>query len=121
MAGLPARIVEDPSELGHGAVDSARLLRESVVPWDIYYTARLISDRDVQLLRRYDKKDPDYQAKLLEEVRVRGVGRAARRDRGWGGGGARAAAAARTPPPAVLAAPPTTRRAPRTWRPFSRC
>ena len=31
-------------------------------------TARLISDRDLQLLRRYDKKDADYQAKLLEEV-----------------------------------------------------
>ena len=32
-------------------------------------TARLISDRDLQLLRRIDKKDPAYQAKLLEEVR----------------------------------------------------
>ena len=33
-------------------------------------TARLISDRDLQLLRRFDKKDPAYQAKLLEEVRL---------------------------------------------------
>lgn len=33
-------------------------------------TARLISDRDLQLLRRFDKKDPAYQAKLLEEVRM---------------------------------------------------
>lgn len=35
---------------------------------DIYQTARLITDRDLQLLRRFDKKEPAYQAKLLEEV-----------------------------------------------------
>ena len=35
---------------------------------DIYQTARLITDRDLQLLRRYDKKEPAYQARLLEEV-----------------------------------------------------
>lgn len=38
------------------------------IPWDIYQTARLITDRDLQLLRRFDKKEPSYQAKLLEEV-----------------------------------------------------
>lgn len=29
---------------------------------DIYMTARLISDRDLQLLRRYDKKDADRKS-----------------------------------------------------------
>lgn len=46
--------------------DSLAVLRRDI-PWDIYQTARLISDRDLQLLRRFDKKDPAYQAKLLEE------------------------------------------------------
>ena len=48
-------------------------------------TARLISDRDLQLLRRFDKKDPAYQAKLLEEVR-RGVFLECRRSQCWHGG-----------------------------------
>ena len=43
------------------------LLRTKEIPWDIYMTARLISDRDLQLLRRYDKKDPDQRRKLLRD------------------------------------------------------
>lgn len=31
-------------------------------------TARLISDTDLQLLRRYDKRDPEQRAQLLEEA-----------------------------------------------------
>lgn len=57
---------EDPAQ-GYGQESTRNVLRRDI-PWDIYMTARLISDRDLQLLRRYDKKDPDYQAKLLEEV-----------------------------------------------------
>ena len=44
--------------------------RTAVLPALLPQTARLISDRDLQLLRRFDKKDPAYQAKLLEEVRL---------------------------------------------------
>jgi V-type H+-transporting ATPase subunit H len=47
--------------------DSVAVLRRDI-PWDIYQTARLITDRDLQLLRRFDKKDPAFQAKLLDEV-----------------------------------------------------
>jgi hypothetical protein len=47
--------------------DTLSVLRKDI-PWDIYQTARLITDRDLQLLRRFDKKDKAYQAKLLEEV-----------------------------------------------------
>lgn len=47
--------------------DSLSVLRRDI-PWDIYQTARLITDRDLQLLRRFDKKEPAYQGKLLEEV-----------------------------------------------------
>ncbi|EFN53238.1 hypothetical protein CHLNCDRAFT_32265 [Chlorella variabilis] len=46
--------------------DSLAVLRRDI-PWDIYQTARLITDRDLQLLRRFDKKDAAFQAKLLEE------------------------------------------------------
>jgi len=37
------------------------------VPWETYMTARLISDRDLQLIRRYDKKDGATKASLLGE------------------------------------------------------
>lgn len=42
------------------------LLRD--VPWETYMTARLISDRDLQLIRRYDKKDDKSKGSLLQEV-----------------------------------------------------
>ena len=53
---------EDPGELTAAAV----LKRE--IPWDTYLTARLISDKDLQLIRRYDKANRDTQAQLLKEV-----------------------------------------------------
>lgn len=42
------------------------MLMTKEIPWDIYMTARLISDRDLQLLRRYDKKDPEQRRSLLQ-------------------------------------------------------
>jgi len=56
---------DDPSELSTHAV----LKRE--IPWDTYLTARLISDRDLQLIKRYDKAPKEQQAQLLKEVRTR--------------------------------------------------
>lgn len=38
------------------------------IPWETYVTARLISERDVQLLRRYDKRPEELQSSLLDEV-----------------------------------------------------
>lgn len=46
---------------------SASVLRRDI-PWDIYKSARFISDRELQLIKRYDKKDAAYQDKLLAEV-----------------------------------------------------
>ena len=54
---------DDPQEL-----TTAQVLRRAI-PWDIYKSARFISDRELQLIKRYDKKDASYQAKLLAEVR----------------------------------------------------
>ena len=54
---------EESSELSTPAV----LKRE--IPWDTYLTARLISDRDLQLIKRYDKAPKENQASLLKEVR----------------------------------------------------
>ena len=38
------------------------------VAWDTYMTARLISEKDLQLIRRYDKRGADVQISLLTEV-----------------------------------------------------
>ena len=38
------------------------------VAWDTYLTARLISEKDLQLIRRYDKRGADVQKELLSEV-----------------------------------------------------
>lgn len=38
------------------------------IPWDTYLTARLISDRDLQLIKRYDKAPKETQTSLLKEV-----------------------------------------------------
>ena len=40
------------------------------VPWSTLVTSRLITDADLQLLQRYDKKDEDEQKRLLNEVRA---------------------------------------------------
>jgi hypothetical protein len=51
----------DPSEL-------ADVLSRDI-PWETYMTARLITDKDLQLIRRYDKRAEDLQASLVDEVR----------------------------------------------------
>lgn len=37
------------------------------IPWETYMTARLISDKDLQLIRRYDKRSEELQVSLLDE------------------------------------------------------
>lgn len=39
------------------------------VQWDAHTGARLISDDDLQLILRFDKRDADTQRNLLAEVR----------------------------------------------------
>ena len=41
------------------------------VPWESYVTGRLISDADLQLIKRFDKRDAATQESLLTEVRER--------------------------------------------------
>ena len=56
---------------GPGAADESADLRDILardIPWETYMTARLISDPDLQLIRRYDKRSEDLQASLLDEV-----------------------------------------------------
>eukprot|EP00884_Botryococcus_braunii_P018942 jgi/Botrbrau1/5731/Bobra.0134s0007.1 len=53
---------EDNSDLTTRAV----LKRE--IPWESFLTARLISDNELQLIRRYDKRPPDVQNDLLIEA-----------------------------------------------------
>ena len=51
-----------------GEPNTASVLRRDL-PWETYTTARLISDRDLQLIRKYDKRSRETQEELLEEVR----------------------------------------------------
>lgn len=51
-----------------GEVTTASVLRRDI-PWDTYLTARLISDKDLQLIRRYDKASRESQNQLLTEVK----------------------------------------------------
>lgn len=67
MAGFTLPEETPESQLGPS---TASILRTRDIPWDIYMTARLISDKDLQLLRRYDNKNPGTQARLLAEVRL---------------------------------------------------
>lgn len=41
------------------------------IPWDTYMSARLITDKDLQLIRKYDKRSDDQRSSLLEGVRDR--------------------------------------------------
>lgn len=60
---MPPRVYqEDPTE----QTTSTILRRE--IPWETYLTARLISGKDLQLIRRYDKASRDSQKELLKEV-----------------------------------------------------
>jgi hypothetical protein len=54
---------DDPSDL-------AEVLQRDI-PWETYMTARLITDKDLQLIRRYDKRAEDLQASLIDEVEHR--------------------------------------------------
>jgi hypothetical protein len=61
---------------GPGTQDESADLRDILardIPWETYMTARLISDHDLQLIRRYDKRSEELQASLLDEVGVLGV------------------------------------------------
>jgi V-type H+-transporting ATPase subunit H len=64
----PLLYAEEPSAVFDAVPSTQFLLRTKEIPWDIYMTARLISDHDLQLLRRYDKRDPEQRAKLLEDA-----------------------------------------------------
>ncbi|KAK9811416.1 hypothetical protein WJX72_003647 [[Myrmecia] bisecta] len=37
------------------------------IPWETFVVARLVSDRDLQLIRRYDKRPAETQTTLLDE------------------------------------------------------
>ncbi|GFR39893.1 hypothetical protein Agub_g398 [Astrephomene gubernaculifera] len=37
------------------------------VQWETYATARLITDKDLQLIRRYDKRSPELKSSMLDE------------------------------------------------------
>lgn len=64
----PLLYAEEPVAVFDSVPSTEHLLRTKEIPWDIYMTARLISDHDLQLLRRYDKREPEQRAHLLVEA-----------------------------------------------------
>lgn len=52
------------------------LLTSVSVPWDTFVSAGVLVDRDVQLIRRFDKRDKFTQAALWEKARRTGAMRA---------------------------------------------
>eukprot|EP00879_Flechtneria_rotunda_P030201 GHRR01032803.1.p1 GENE.GHRR01032803.1~~GHRR01032803.1.p1 ORF type:complete len:102 (+),score=14.73 GHRR01032803.1:178-483(+) len=46
------------------ADDLAEILCRDI-PWETYMTARLIADKDLQLIRRYDKRSEELQVGML--------------------------------------------------------
>jgi V-type H+-transporting ATPase subunit H len=38
------------------------------IPWGTYMSARLLSDKDLQLIRKFDNKSEATQSQLLAEV-----------------------------------------------------
>ena len=52
---------------GHDELTTATVLKRDL-HWETYVTARLISEWDLQLIRRYDKRGNQVQTSLLEEV-----------------------------------------------------
>jgi hypothetical protein len=40
-----------------------------IIQWEVYMTAGVLSDRDVQMIRRFDKRDKFTQAALWEKAR----------------------------------------------------
>ena len=51
-------------------VSTEQVLKSHEVPWESFTSLRLISDRDAQLIRKYDKRKRDTQAELLEQVSI---------------------------------------------------
>eukprot|EP00882_Tetradesmus_deserticola_P003843 GHRQ01004066.1.p1 GENE.GHRQ01004066.1~~GHRQ01004066.1.p1 ORF type:complete len:495 (+),score=256.12 GHRQ01004066.1:223-1707(+) len=55
-----------PLPLSDDGAELAEILSRDI-PWEVYMTARLIADKDLQLIRRYDKRSEELQASLLDE------------------------------------------------------
>ena len=51
-------------------VSTEQVLKSHEVPWESFTSLRLISDRDAQLIRKYDKRKRETQAELLEQVSI---------------------------------------------------
>ena len=50
-------------------VPSTQAVLRREIPWQTYMTARLLSDRDLQLIRKYERKSGAALETALDEVR----------------------------------------------------
>lgn len=56
-----------PPYLGSQTAEDAKILSRDI-PWETYVTARLITDTDLSLIRRYDKRSMDLRVSMLVEA-----------------------------------------------------
>jgi hypothetical protein len=49
--------------------DDLREVLEQGVQWNPLLTSRLVTDEDLQAIQRYDTRDEDARADLMDEVR----------------------------------------------------
>lgn len=54
-------------DAGH---DEAAAVLAKTIPWDALLTSNVLTDRDVQMIRRFDKRDKFTQAALWEKARL---------------------------------------------------
>jgi len=102
MAAAAVRLPTGPPPGGADELAEALAVLESpaaAVPWDALAASRLIGERELQALRRYDSKPEALQASLLDEVSVEG--RSGRR--GVGGACAWCLSIARVEPAVAIA------------------
>lgn len=64
MRAQAAQVVVDEAQAAEAAILT------HTIPWEVYLTSGVLSDRDVQMIRRFDKRDKFTQAALWEKARI---------------------------------------------------
>jgi V-type H+-transporting ATPase subunit H len=58
------------TQLDAGHDSEAAAILAKTIPWDALLTSNVLTDRDVQMIRRFDKRDKFTQAALWEKARL---------------------------------------------------
>jgi len=69
MAEIAARLTGEPLLMTHEDIvkQAADKVLEQVIPWDGYQKANLIEEKELELIKRYDKKSADVRLALIQK------------------------------------------------------